>query len=621
MYGDGELTRFPQARLDELLAVSAARHPDRPAIVTPSVTLGFAELEADVARWASAVRAMVGVGSRAVVALHAALDPQLAIAYYGTIRAGHVVAMLNPLLPAPVVVQQLARVRARVAVVTAQVAVTLTSLLDRASDLQLVVLDGDGPAPGMRGLLAGACPAPTEPITAKDWDEVAAIQFTSGTTGRPKAVQLSHRNITVNAIQVARAHELSESAIAANHLPTYHPMHLNSAIVAGATQVLCTMPDPIDSVAFAAEHGVTHYYSLPVRLSHLAEDVRLGEPAVPTLRVIASGGSSLPRSSAATLRARFGVPVIQGYGLAETAPLTHSDVLSRPKPGSVGPPVADTECRVVDLDTRRVAAVGEVGEVQLRGPQLMLGYLDDADSGIDPDGWLSTGDIGRVDADGYLFLVDRIKDVFKCDNWLVSPSSVEQAVCEQPEIAACCVVDVPDRFSGAVAHALVVPDPGDLPPERVRASIAEANERLPYYERIRDFLVVPSIPRSANGKISRSELRDRFFTRQRDVPLREKGATMVTLVNKFVVSGDPSEFEKIWQASSDFMRQQPGFVSFRLVRSLTDPTVYINIAQWEDAESHRRVMSGPDFKSHIAELAKVAKPEPHLCQVVIEYGV
>jgi long-chain acyl-CoA synthetase len=585
------MPRFPEVPLDGLLRAAAAAHPNRVAVRTATSALTFAELDARATAWANVLRRRK---PGAVVAVHALLEPRFAVAYYGTVRAGGVVVTLNPFLPAHIAATLLAGARVDLALVTDEFVPQLSQF--GGDVMSIAVLDDAAPDADL-GLDV-------------DLDDAACVHFTSGTTGMPKAVLLSHRNLTTNAWQIAEAHQLTPESVTANHLPTYHPMHLNSAVAAGATQVLCQGDDPAEAVELAATHGATHFYSLPVRLSRLAAHERLAGLAVPTLRVIASGGSALPVAAATALGKQFGVPVIQGYGLAETSPLTHSDRIDAAKPGSVGPVVAQTECRVVDLDTREVLGADQVGEVQVRGPQVMKGYLDERLPAVDADGWLDTGDVGRVDADGYLFLVDRIKDVFKCDNWLVAPSSIERRLTDRPEIRDCCVVDVPDEARGAVAHALVVPAPGRDP----AAAVAAVNERSPYYERVADFIVVTEIPRSGNGKVSRAQLRGRFTN-----PMTE-GRNMITLVNKFVVSGDTAEFERIWKSSSDFMRQQPGFISFQLVRSISDPTVYINIARWADAESHQRVMRGEAFREHIVELGKVARPEPHLCEVVIEHA-
>src|SRR5262249_20308968 len=239
--------------------------------------------------------------------------------------------------------------------------------------------------------------APEVPV---DPGATVCVHFTSGTTGPAKGVRLSHRNLTVNAAQVAGGHGLDHPSVVLNHLPTYHLMHLNSAVFAGATQVLCPGDDTAAAIEAANEHRATRFYSLPVRLLRLADDPRLPELKLATVEAVMSGGSALSPAAATTLSRHFGIPVTQGYGLAETSPLTHTDRIAAPRIGSVGTVVSGTECRIVDLDSRAVLGAGERGEVQLRGPQLMSGYLDPIQpTGIDTDGWLSTGDVGYQDAD------------------------------------------------------------------------------------------------------------------------------------------------------------------------------------------------------------------------------
>jgi long-chain acyl-CoA synthetase len=280
--------------------------------------------------------------------------------------------------------------------------------------------------------------------------------------------------------------------------------------------------DAAAAVAAADRHGATHWFSIPVRLARLAADPRLPGLRPRTVRGIFCGGSALPAGPARVLSAQFGIPVVQGYGLAEASPTVTLDLPARPKPGSCGPPVAGTECRVVDLVTRRVLGAGERGEIQIRGPQLMPGYLGpDGRRDFDAEGWFSTGDVGHLDEDGYLFVADRLGDVFKCDNEIVAPTEVEAVLARHPAVADCVVFGCPDAFSGAVAHALVVlrtpQDPqgaqGAQGPENedadaVAARVAEeVNADLAPFQRIRRIDAVPALPRGPGGKIQRRLLR------------------------------------------------------------------------------------------------------------------
>ncbi|HEV2376972.1 MAG TPA: AMP-binding protein [Streptosporangiaceae bacterium] len=491
-------------RLDDLLTAAASRSPGAAAIASPAGALTFAELDSQVTRVAAGLRGWLG-DDAAVVGIANTLDVSFAVALYAVVRAGYTALVLNPLHPGQMLAQAAGAAGAAAVIAPSQVLAALADAPGRPTGLRELIL-ADGLAGGEPTLASIA----TADVTAwvppsRGPRDIALIQFTSGTTGRPKGVRLTHRNLVVNAAQVARAHELGPSSVTLNHLPTLHPMHLNAAICAGATQVLCPDPSSARAVEMANTCRATHYYSLPVRLAQLAAAPDLAVLRFETVQAVLSGGSALPGWAATALRAHFGVPVVQGYGLAEMSPLTHSDPPSRPAPGSVGPVVADTQCRVVGLTSRETLPAQARGEVQVRGPQLMAGYLDPAEpSGVDAGGWLSTGDVGYLDDEGRLFLVDRIKDVFKCDNWMIAPSEVEAVLIGHPGVADCVVVELPDDFHGAVAGAAVVLRDGCTPGEVARW----LRDRVPYYQCLHAVAVVGEVTRSPNGKVQRRQFRD-----------------------------------------------------------------------------------------------------------------
>lgn len=494
------LAHVPAVPLDGLLRRTAAALPGRIAMRTPQQTVTFAELDALVDGGAAVLAGAAGRPG-AVVGVVSALTTSFAVAYYGTMRAGLVVATVNPFLREDALAHVLAGAAVSVVVAPPEVAARVERIRGRLPNPVTVLSPQDVARPGPpRG---GPGPAP---------DDVACIQFTSGTTGEPKAVQLTHRNLVVNAVQIAAVHELNSNSVALNHLPLFHPMHLNSAVWAGAAQVLVPEADGAAAVEAANRHRATHFYSLPVRLAHLAADPRLPELRLQTVGAVFSGGSALLPAPARTLARHLGVPVVQGYGLAETSPLTHCQRPSRPVPGSVGRVVPGTECRVVDIDTRAPVEPGRPGEVQVRGPQVMRGYLGSADPPTDAEGWFSTGDVGHQDAAGNLFLTDRLKDVFKYENWVVSPTEIEQVLIQHPAVRDCAVVDHPDPYRGAVAHAFVVLAT-QTQAQPVSDELADitgyVNRQLPYYQHVEYIDSVDGIPRSPNGKILRRALRER----------------------------------------------------------------------------------------------------------------
>jgi long-chain acyl-CoA synthetase len=500
-------------RVDNLVSRAAGTAPLRCALRAGATAVSYRTLDSLASRCALVLRGLAGRPGT-VIAVAAALDPAFAVAYYGVARSGNISAIVNPLLKAEGLAHVLRASEAEVAVLTPGLWEQLRLIPGRLPRLRHVLLTGSAAGPDTAaGSLAGVLAdllrqagdqAPPVPGTGQE--DVACIMFTSGTTGAPKAVPLTHRQILVNAAQTAHAQDVHDDAIMFNYLPTFHTMHLNAAVCAGATQILHTGGDVSESVRAASRHGVTHYYTLPMRLNLLAAHPQLTSLALPSARGLLSGGSALPERTAAVLSAHFGIPVVQGYGLAEASPLTHFNNLTAARPGSCGQPVAGTQCRIVDIVTRQVVS-DELGEVQVRGPQVMAGYLDGQSAGaLDALGWLSTGDIGRLDSDGHLYLTDRLKDVFKSDNYLVSPTELEGLLGRHPAVADCAVADRPDDIKGAVPCGLVV--------LRGRADLAEimrfVNSQVPYYMALQALEPVEAIPRSGNGKIQRRDIRDRL---------------------------------------------------------------------------------------------------------------
>ncbi|MFD8821934.1 class I adenylate-forming enzyme family protein [Streptomyces sp. NPDC059605] len=529
---------FPDLPLDALLRRAAVRDPDGIAVRTADTDIGFGELDALADRVAAWLQRENGNRRGVRTGVANVLDPVFAAAYYGTIRSGATAVLVNPLVGAEGLRHVLATAGVEVVFVPAATAELLTKLRGALPLLRTIVVTDapDGVTPGDAVPLHPALEtAPDTPDGGpSDPASIACVQFTTGTTGRPKGVLLTHRNLVANAKQTALAHRLDCASVALNHLPLHHVMHLNSAVYAGACQVLCQDPDPFASLAAAAAAGATHYYGLPARLHRLAADERLAAarpaPAGSRLTAVLSGGSGLRPGAARILRDRLGVPVIQGYGMAELSPLTHCQRPDRYRPGEVGEPVPGTECRLVDVDSRAPVEIWSTGEVQVRGPQLMAGYLDESHpSRIDEDGWFSTGDVGYLDDDGSLRLVDRLSDIFKHDNEIVSPSRVEQVIGEDPRVADCIVADWPDDVHGGLVWAGVVlrdaPEPvphtgpgadGEhpAPPADVLDAItARANERLADFERIHLAEVLEAVPRTPTGKPERRALRQQLKTR------------------------------------------------------------------------------------------------------------
>ncbi|MEU0580169.1 AMP-binding protein [Streptomyces griseoincarnatus] len=624
----------PALPVDGLLRSAAARDPEGVAVRTADAAYTFRELDVLADRVAAFVRREAGRRPGARVGVACVLDPVFAAAYHGVARAGATVVLVNPLLGRDALRHVVTEAEVRLVLVPAATAGLLASLREDLPELGTVVVTDacDGVVPAgclpLEAVLEAGKPVAED--SGADLDAVACVQFTTGTTGRPKGVLLTHRNLVANARQTALAHGLGTASVTLNHLPLYHVMHLNSALDAGACQVLCQDPDPVLSLAVAAGCGVTHYYGLPARLHRLAADERLfrlphGARGGARLTAVLSGGSALRPEAASTLSDALGVPVVQGYGMAELSPLTHVQRPGRHRPGAVGTPVPGTDCRLVGLDTRRPVAAGRTGEVQVKGPQLMAGYLGERPGArLDQDGWFSTGDLGHVDDDGVLWLVDRVDDVFKHDNEIVSPSRIERVLAQDPRVADCVVAGLPDDEHGGVVWAGVVltADPeGSGARAQILGSIAaRADAHLARCERIHTIEALTAVPRTPTGKPARRLIRRRLAAggpASALAPLQHpQEQTMVTFVNKLTVHGDVDAFLAVKDRLTSYMSAQPGYVSHQTLRHAGQPNVYLELAVWQDAAAHQKAVRSEEFQSIVKNLGPLATPEPGLYETV-----
>ncbi|MER5350740.1 class I adenylate-forming enzyme family protein [Kitasatospora sp. NPDC002551] len=509
-----ELPPVPGGSVDGLLTRAAERFGDRPAVIVPGAgQVTFAELDRQADAYARGLAGLLG-SDGAPVLLSMALVPEFPALYYGIIRSGNVVNPANHMYSAEMLEHALSLSRARAAVVTPEVYQRLAPLRERLPDLEHVLLIGpaqDG-VPSVLDLLADA-PAGPAPVPSQG-EATACVLFTSGSTRKPKPVQLSHRNLLTGAVQLSTAHEQDAGSVVLNGLPLYHPMHMNASTHVGATHVL-SGGDVVDSVGHANEYRATHFYTLPFRLIQLSGHPRLGELELATVRMVASGGFPLRPTVLRALDRQFGVPMLQGYGMCETSSLAASDLLSAPRPGSVGRPLPGSRLRIVDLESRLPVAPHAIGEIQVQGPNVMKGYLvPQPEEAVDAEGWLSTGDVGYLDEEGSLFFLDRVRDVFTTGGVLVAPGQIECFLAEEPEVAECAAVDAPEG-GGLVPVAFVVIRPAHRPdgPQALAALLEGVRERvnaqLEPHQRLHRVEALDELPRLANTKVDRTALRKR----------------------------------------------------------------------------------------------------------------
>ena len=449
-------------------------------------TLSWDEVESRVAVFAAVLRdAGVVRGDRVAVMLPNGLD--WPVAFWGALRANATVVPVNP----------------------AYTPRERDHILDDA-DVKVVVSATDA---GRRTIDPSATAhGPSERVdcATEEPDELAALCYTSGTTGRPKGAILTHRNLLTNIdgfgdLPLLR---LTADDVLLGVLPFFHVFGLNVVLnaAAWARASVLALPSfsPAGCLAAMAQHGVSVVYGAPPLLAALAAVP--DPPPLPRLRAAVSGADSLPVSVWERFRERFGIDIVEGYGLTEAAPVVASTAASaQVRPGTVGAPLPNVEIELRD-PAGQVVAANEVGEICVRGPNVFGGYHGAAAASAEVlrDGWLLTGDLGELDDDGYLRIVGRLKDLIIVSGFNVYPREVEDAIAEHPDVAEVAVIGVPDRRTGERVRAVVAARHGaTLTADEITR---HAKTRLARYKVPRDIDIVPALPRLPTGKLARSAL-------------------------------------------------------------------------------------------------------------------
>ena len=369
-----------------------------------------------------------------------------------------------------------------------------------------------GAAEGHRSLDALAA-APIDQVAVDVAETVVALPYSSGTTGLPKGVMLTHRNLVANVAQLDAMLPVEPGETGLAVLPFFHIFGMQAAmnawLAAGATVVTLPRFDMGRALGLVARHRVAHLYAVPPIVLGLAKSPLVDGHDLSSLRRIVCGAAPLGAELTREAAARVGCPVIQAYGMTELSPLSHANPPGRDVPGSSGVTAPDTESRVVD-EAGRDLGPDEVGELLVRGPQVMKGYLDAPAATaacLDAEGWLRTGDVVRIDADGYVFVVDRAKELIKVKGFQVAPAELEALIAVHPGVADVAVIGVADDEAGERPKAFVVRAAGaEVSADEVRAFVAG---RVSTYKRVGEVEFVDAIPKSPSGKILRRVLRGR----------------------------------------------------------------------------------------------------------------
>jgi acyl-CoA synthetase (AMP-forming)/AMP-acid ligase II len=340
-------------------------------------------------------------------------------------------------------------------------------------------------------------------------EDVVALPYSSGTTGLPKGVMLTHRNLVANICQCQGQVAIAEDDVIIAVLPFYHiygmEIILNACLYHGSTVVTLPRFEFEPFLRTMQDYRVTHAFLVPPIILALAKHPLVDQYDLSSLRIITSGAAPLSAQLSESCGQRLGCMVRQGYGMTETSPVTHGQPLGRERVGSIGMCSYSTESKIVDVLTGAELGPGEQGEICVRGPQVMKGYLKRPDATaamIEPDGWLHTGDIGYVDNDGYFYVVDRLKELIKYKGLQVAPAELEALLITHPAIADAAVIPSPDEEAGEVPKAFVVLK-APITAEEIMAYVAE---RVAPYKKIRRLAIIDQIPKSPSGKILRRVL-------------------------------------------------------------------------------------------------------------------
>ncbi|MFP3991718.1 4-coumarate--CoA ligase family protein [Streptomyces sp. E11-3] len=496
----------------------AAEYGEAPALIdgVDGTTLTYAQLDTFHRRIAAAL-ADAGVRKGDVVALHSPNTVAYPVVFYAATRAGATVTTVHPLATAEEFAKQLRDSAAAWIVTVSPLLATARAAAELTGGIrEIFVCDQAEGHRSMLDMLGSTAPEPV--IDIDPAEDVAVLPYSSGTTGIPKGVMLTHRSIATNLAQLNPAIPMGPEDRILAILPFFHIYGLTALMNAPLRNGACVVVLPrfeLDTFLAAIEkHRITSLYVAPPVVLALAKHPAVEQYDLSSVRYLISAAAPLDGDLAVACAERLRVPFVgQAYGMTELSPGTHVTPLNAEStpPGAVGKLIASTEMRILSLDDpSQDAEPGADGEIAIRGPQVMKGYLGQPDATadmIDADGWVHTGDIGRVDEDGWLFVVDRVKELIKYKGYQVAPAELEALLLTHPQVADAAVIGVYEADGTEVPKAFVVRQPGEeLSADEVTAYVAD---RVSPYKKVRRVEFIETVPRAISGKILRRELRTR----------------------------------------------------------------------------------------------------------------
>jgi long-chain acyl-CoA synthetase len=532
----------PSIPLWRFLEDSARRFPNQVALEFLGKTLTYQELWDKSRRFAQGLREL-GVKPGDRVAIMLPNTPQFVIAFFGTLMAGGVGVNVNPLYTPRELRHQLQDAGAETLVILDHLLPRFLEV-ERETPVKRVVVTGIKDFlpfpknllyplkakkdklplgfPKREGFYAFQSLLQHPPATphASDPEDLALLQYTGGTTGISKGAMLTHRNLVANVLQIdawdSTAKDLLGKGVMLGALPFFHvygmTVAMNYGLYSGYKIVLLPRPEIHAVVEAIEKHGVTHFPGVPTLYVAFNNFPGIEKRNVKSIRICLSGAAPLPVEVAKGFEEITGARLLEGYGLSEASPVTHSNpVLGPVKKGSIGMPFPSVDAKVVDEEGKEVP-LGEVGELIVKGPNVMKGYWNRPEETQKAlkDGWLFTGDLARMDEDGYFYIVDRKKDMIIAGGYNIYPREVEEVLYQHEAVQEAAVVGVPDPYRGETVAAFIVLK-GDYRGKVMEKDIeAFCRENLAAYKVPRIIQFRDSLPKSSVGKILRRELRDEF---------------------------------------------------------------------------------------------------------------
>ncbi|WOB07606.1 long-chain fatty acid--CoA ligase [Piscinibacter gummiphilus] len=535
---------LPETSVFHNAEVSAARFPNKPFIVFYDTPITFGEFKDEAERIAGHLQQVCGVKAGDRVLLYMQNSPQWVLAFYGILRANAVVVPVNPMNMTEELKHYVKDTGATTAFVPQDlhaqmqplvgdaglqhlIVVTYSDYLKRPTDLTVPPFIAEprktftdkGSVAWTDVLAKNLRPGP---LTAGP-DDLCVMPYTSGTTGHPKGCMHTHRSTQSTLVGGVHWFNRTQDAVFLSVLPYFHVTgmsgSMNGPMYIGATIVILPRWDRDAAAQLMQRYKVTVWQVISTMMIDFLSNPKLSQYDLSSLQGIRGGGAAMPEAIAARLKELTGLDYVEGYGMSETLAATHINPPHRPKKQCLGIPVFDVDARVVDPETLRELGVGETGEIVVHAPQVMRGYWNndkatqETFAEIDGKRFLRTGDLAQVDADGYFFMVDRLKRMINAAGFKVWPAEVEALMYHHPAIHEACVIGVRDARRGETVKALVVLKPEYKGKVSEQEIISWSHDHMAAYKSPRIVEFVESLPKSGSGKVQWRELQEQEAAR------------------------------------------------------------------------------------------------------------